>query len=140
MSSSHRSQILQRGKDGEHPTGEEGFLSDRLEALPDDIILTIFYSLRTFPDVLSFALSCRRVTELLDDYTPSIYRPIAKQEIEHESHARALLRDQKGLGCLVPEPTSLKVQDIRRLMRNSLMANQSANWFGREIAPHILSR
>lgn len=83
---------------------------DRLKALPDDIILSIpSIHWAHFQTFLSFALSCRRVNELLDDYTPSMYRQLGKQEIEFESHARALLRDQKGLEGLALEPTSLKV-------------------------------
>lgn len=60
-----------------------------------EAIFDIFYSLSTFPYVLSCALSCLRVTELLEDYTPNTYQQIARQIIEVKSHARALFRDQK---------------------------------------------
>lgn len=109
----------------EHSTRADSLLYDRLKALPDDIILNIFYSLSTFSDVSFFALSCRRLNELLDDYTASIYRQIAQQDIEFESHARALPRDQKGLKGPKLEPNSLTVQDIRRLMRNTRRAAKS---------------
>lgn len=123
-----------------HTIGADNLLSDGLSSLPDDIILNIFYSLSTFSDVLSFALSCRRVTELLDDYTPSVYEQIAQHDIEFDTHARALLRDQKGLKGPALEPKSLSVSDLRRLMRNSRRAVQSSNWFGREIAPHTMGK
>lgn len=115
----------------EHSTRADSLLYDRLKALPDDIILNIFYSLSTF-------LSCRRLNELLDDYTPSIYRQIAHHGIEFESHARALVRDQNGLKGPKLEPNSLRVQDIRRLMVNTRRAAKSSKCFGREIAPHAL--
>lgn len=62
-----------------------------------EAILNNFCSLSTFPVVVYCVLSCRRVTELLEDCTPNIYQQVARQIIEVESHARALFRDQKVL-------------------------------------------
>lgn len=111
-------------------------VADGLEAMPDDVILEIFSSLSSFSDVFSFALSCQRVTRLLDHYAPRIYRQLAQLDIENDSHARALLRDQKGTGGSVLSPNSLSVQDVRRLVRNSRKATKSSERFGREIASH----
>lgn len=122
----------------EHSLAASSLLPAMLKTLPDDVILHIFYSLSTFSDVLTFALSCRRVTKVLDDYTPSIYQRIARLDIALESHARALLRDQKGLEGPILEPKSLRVQDVRQLMRNSRKAVKSSERFGREIACHSL--
>lgn len=109
-----------------------------LKTTPDDIILQIFSSLGSFSDVFSLALSCQRMTRLLNHYAPTIYRRLAQLDIENDAHARALLRDQKGTGGTVPSPNSLSVQDVRHLVRNSRKATKSSERFGREIALHSL--
>lgn len=114
------------------------FSSDTLQAMPDDIILEIFSSLSSFSDVFSFALSCQRMTRLLNHYASTVYRQLAQLDIENDAHARALLRDQKGTGGPVPSSNSLSVQDVRRLVRNSRKATKSSERFGREIAPNTL--
>lgn len=64
-----------------------------LEAAPDDVILKLLSSLSSFFDVFSFALSCQRMTRLLNHHAPRVYRQLAQLDIENDAHARALLRD-----------------------------------------------
>lgn len=88
-------------------------VADGLEATPDHVILKIFSSLSSFSDIFSFALSCQRMTRLLNHYAPTVYRQLAQLDIENDAHARALLRDQKGTGGSVLSPNLLSVQDVR---------------------------
>ncbi|GKZ38023.1 hypothetical protein AbraIFM66950_009937 [Aspergillus brasiliensis] len=100
--------------------------------IPTEVIINIFGEL-PLPDALHLAATCRRLRQVLNDNTPTIYKRLRKK-IPCERYARVLLADQGGLP---PHSSSVTVWDLLRLRRNSRMVEKAIEVFDRDITPKI---
>jgi hypothetical protein len=108
--------------------------SNTSNTIPVEVVIKIFGEL-SLPDALHLAATSCQLCQVLDENTPTIYKPL-RRNIQCEGYARVLLVDQGGLPS---DSSSVTIQDLSRLRRNSRMAEKAINMFDRDITPHIRS-
>lgn len=104
-----------------------------LNTIPPEVVIKIFGELSLL-DALHLAATCCRLRQILDENTPTIYERLRRQ-IQCEKYARVLLADQGVL----PSGSSVTIQGLLRLRRNSRIVEKAIDVFDRDITPHIRS-
>ena len=103
-----------------------------MHTLPTEIITQIFGELPV-RDTLHLAATCRRLRQVLDEHTPTIYKRLRRQ-IKCERHARVVLADQGGVPF---NSSSVTIQDLVRLQRNSCIVEKAIIAFDRDVTAYI---
>ncbi|PYI02675.1 hypothetical protein BO78DRAFT_453397 [Aspergillus sclerotiicarbonarius CBS 121057] len=103
-----------------------------MHTIPTEIIIKIFGNL-PLSDALHLATTCRRLRQVLDENTATIYKHL-RRHILCERHARVLLADQGGLSS---DSSSVTIRDLLQLRRNSRIVEKAIEVFDRDITPHI---
>ncbi|KAJ5433326.1 uncharacterized protein N7458_012482 [Penicillium daleae] len=102
-----------------------------LNTIPPEVVIKIFGELSLL-EALHLAATCCRLRQILDENTPTIYERLRRQ-IQCEKYARVLLADQGVL----PSGSSVTIQGLLRLRRNSRIVEKAIDVFDRDITPHI---
>jgi hypothetical protein len=106
-------------------------MHDRVElsSFPPEVILGVFCSVSTFPDILHLAATCQKHRQIFHKNIITIYHRVSPRAVPCRRYARKLLADQGGS---LPNETPT-VQDFLQMTRNSIVMEKSVEHFNETV-------
>lgn len=103
-----------------------------LSSVPPEVILGVFCSLSTFPDILHLAAACQKHRQIFHDNVITIYHYVSPRAIPCRRYARKLLEDGGSLSY--ENPT---ISDFLQMTRNFVVMEKSIDHFNEKVVAEM---
>lgn len=101
----------------------------RLPKLPTELLIAIFRSADSFPDIFALAATCQGLRSIWQSNLPVIYQPVARRSIDCEIRARRFLAQQRGHESANLETSSMTQKDVVSIVKNAGIVEQAIHKF-----------